>query len=257
MDPNEAIRLSVLAGEIMLSNGSETYRIEDTMRRLLISCGYENAEAFVITTGILASLTDETGATVTTIRRISRRSYNIDKIIRVNDISRGFADGTITAEQAVKKMEEIRDTPQAFSFTKIFASGIACACFTYMFGGSFPNCLNAFFTGFILQVLLIQLRKIKVSDVLVNVVGGSLISFLTLTFLNLGIGSNLDNIIIGSLMPMLPGMTMINAIRDILEGDYLSGAARVMDAFIVALALACGVGTMLKLWFHLFGGVMI
>ncbi|MCL2702893.1 MAG: threonine/serine exporter family protein [Defluviitaleaceae bacterium] len=258
MNPNEAIKLSITAGEIMLSNGAETYRVEDTMKRMLRSCGYHSSEAFVVSTGVFITVNSESGD-LTSCKRIIRRSFNVDTLIKMNDISRSFADGRLTAESAYAKMEELRTAQpiQNYTFMKLFCAGIACGCFTYLFGGGPADCLNAFFTGFILKILLIQLRKSRVSEVLCNIIGGVMISFLTLTLLNLGVGRQLDYIIIGSLMLLVPGLTLTNAVRDVLEGDYLSGSARLMDAVTVAICIATGVGTALKVWFHIFGGAYI
>jgi uncharacterized membrane protein YjjP (DUF1212 family) len=260
MNPNEAIKLSISAGEIMLSSGAETYRVEDIMRRMLHSCGYINSEAFVVSTGVFICVSTENGD-VTSFKRILKRAVNVDALIRMNEISRSFAEERITAETALAKLEELRDSrnqpTSVHGFTKLFCAAITAGCFTFLFGGSLGDCLNAFFTGFILQILLIQLRKSRVSDVLVNIIGGVMISFITLTMLNLGVGSSHDFIIIGSLMLMVPGITLTNAVRDVLGGDYLSGSVKLMDALIVAVSLATGVGTALSLWFRLFGGVMI
>lgn len=260
MNSNDAIKLSLLAGEILLSSGAETYRVEDTMRRLLINCGYIESEAFVVSTGVFASITGTgEGKSRTAVKRISKRTYDIERIIKVNDISRNFAEGKILIEGAISALEEVKSGAKIvnYPFVKIFASGMTCGCFTFMFGGSLPDCVNAFFTGIILQILTQQLNKIKVADALVNIIGGAVISFLALTFLNFGVGETLDYIIIGSLMLLVPGVTIVNAIRDVLEGDYLSGSSRIMDALIIALSIACGVGVALKIWFQIFGGVII
>lgn len=53
---------------------------------------------------------------------------------------------------------------------------------------------------------------------------------------------NMDTVMIGSFMPLVPGMAITNAVRDTLRGDYLSGGARVMEAFLKALGIAIGIG---------------
>jgi len=75
--------------------------------------------------------------------------------------------------------------------------------------------------------------------------------------LNLGLGNNINSIIIGTIMPLVPGISLTNAIRDILEGDFLSGSARILDAILIAVAIATGVGTVMNLWYGAFGGVII
>ena len=256
--------MSILAGEIMLANGAETYRIEDVMRRVLRSCGYANAEAFAVSTVVHANMNNEEGE-FTGFRVVSGRRLNLGVLIKMNDLSRSFAEGRITPQETLKAMQELQREQKHpatnSSFTKLFAAGAACAGFTYLFGGGFLDCLNAFFTGFILQILLLQLRKYNVNEVLVHIIGGGMISFLVLSLVNLGISGGLDMshdyIIIGSLMIMVPGVTLTNAVRDVFAGDYLSGSVRLLDALVVAISLAVGVGSVMLLWFRIFGGVFI
>lgn len=54
---------------------------------------------------------------------------------------------------------------------------------------------------------------------------------------------DMDIVIISSIMPLVPGVAITHAIRDTLQGDYLSGAARILEAFMTATAIALGVGT--------------
>ena len=55
-------------------------------------------------------------------------------------------------------------------------------------------------------------------------------------------------------MPLVPGLAITNAIRDIIAGDYLSGGARLFDAVVVALAT--GAGSVMYIFGHMTGGVM-
>ena len=54
--------------------------------------------------------------------------------------------------------------------------------------------------------------------------------------------ANSDVMIISSIMPLVPGVTFTTAIRDVLNGDYSAGTARILEASVIALAVAAGVG---------------
>ncbi len=62
-------------------------------------------------------------------------------------------------------------------------------------------------------------------------------------------------IIIGSIMPLVPGVAFTNAIRDTIEGNLVSGVSRAVEALIVAASIATGVGVILKLYYTIHGGV--
>ena len=69
-----------------------------------------------------------------------------------------------------------------------------------------------------------------------------------------GFGKHLNYMIIGSIMPLVPGVPFTNAIRDIADGDYISGAVRMLDALLVFLCIAIGVGMGIAVMSRLTGG---
>ncbi len=68
---------------------------------------------------------------------------------------------------------------------------------------------------------------------------------------HLGLAEHLDIVIISSIMLLVPGLAITNAIRDTVSGDLLSGISRTVEAFLVAVAIAIGSGTI----FMLLGGL--
>lgn len=256
MNPNEALNFAIVAGEIMLSSGAETYRVEDTIIRILNSCGFMEAEAFAASTGIFATISDSGGSPVTILRRVKRRVINFEKITLVNDISRGLAEGKLTLDEAMKQLESVNSAHSYSRWVQCLASLAACFCFTYLAGGELPDCVNAALTGFLVQGIIIWLRRRKVVSLLTNFAGGMAIALFALTLNRLGLGSNINTAIIGSIMPLVPGVSFTNAVRDVFEGDYLSGGAGIMDAFITGVGIAAGVGSVLQLWYLLLGGAL-
>lgn len=255
MDSRQLLNLALTAGEIMLASGAETYRVEDTMKRILQASGCENADAFVTATGIFAGF-NEIDKPVAMLRRVKTRSFNMEKIAMVNGLSRKIADGQIPIERAAAELEKIRAKPVYPLVLRVAASGICCLSFCYMFGGGVLDCACAFVTGVLVYLLYNLLNKGRVSGFIVNVVCGAVICACALAafagFGDVAVGK----VIVGSIMPLVPGLALTNAIRDILEGDYLSGAARMLDAVVTALAIAAGVGFVLKLWFF-WGGAPV
>lgn len=90
-----------------------------------------------------------------------------------------------------------------------------------------------------------------------NISGGMLITvFCTLAYLS-GAGGHLNFMIIGSIMPLIPGVPFTNAIRDVANGDYISGAVRMLDALLVFFCIAIGVGMGITVMGWLTGGVAL
>lgn len=63
--------------------------------------------------------------------------------------------------------------------------------------------------------------------------------------------------IIGSIMPLIPGVAFVNAIRDIADSDFLSGTVRMIDALLVFVYIAIGVGITLSIYNNMLGGLAL
>ncbi len=251
----QAMSLAIKSGELMLTNGAETYRTEDTMLRLINKCGFEG-ETFVTVTGIFVSVKQEHGESITFLKRVKKRTNNYYKVVRTNDLSRNFVDDRISYEEAEKELKLITESPTPYPLLlKIVVSGIACGSFSLLLGAGLTDCLNALIVGVCCQFIVIKMRK--VSPILVDIIGGAIITIIAIMLMVLGLGNNLDKIIIGSIMPMLPGIAFTNSIRDIMDGDLLSGASRLLEALLCAIGLATGVGIILQLWIYFGGGYLI
>lgn len=254
---DKALNLIILAGEIMLSSGAETYRIEETMQKMAESFGFEIAETFVTTTGIFATIGMSEETTVTMVKRVKQRTIHLGKVSEVNSLSRKMASDKLPVETVYEELMNIKNLPSYSKRTMTISVSVACFCTCYMFGGSIRDCLNAAANGFILYQFLDYAGRHNMSKILTNIFGAGIVATSTLMLINLQLSSNIDTVIIGSIIPLVPGVALTNAIRDILGGDFLSGTSRIVDAIIVAICIATGVGSVFQFWYFLFGGLII
>ena len=66
-----------------------------------------------------------------------------------------------------------------------------------------------------------------------------------------------DKIVIGDIMPLVPGIALTTSIRDFFNGDYLSGTIHMIDAVLTAFSIAVGVGTIITLYQLFTGGALL
>ena len=100
------------AGEIMLISGAEIARIEGTIHYILGCCQDRNAQTMVFSTGIFVSLDSPEGEALTLVRRVEARSTNLNRIYRVNEVSRKLCGGLMSPKEAYRELEEIKDSCQ-------------------------------------------------------------------------------------------------------------------------------------------------
>ena len=93
-----------------------------------------------------------------------------------------------------------------------------------------------------LQIFLIASDRHLESKFITNILGSGIVTFLSLIVLSAGIPILQDKVVIGDIMPLVPGIALTTSIRDFFNGDYLSGAIHMIDAILTAFSIAVGVG---------------
>lgn len=255
MDIDKILHLAGEAGKIILENGGETYRVEETILRICNAFGITEAESFVTPTGIMISVTYKYGQTISLVKRIKSRTVNLEKISKVNDLSRSIKDKGLTSEDVKERLKKINATKRYKDSTIILSACLVASFFTLLFGGSFHDFIVSFFIGGIIKYISLILGKVELNEFFINVLGGAIAAFLALTSVNFNLANQVDKVIIGSIMLLVPGLAITNAIRDTIAGDLLAGISRAVEAFLIAVAIAVGTGMVLRLWIIYIGGI--
>nr|WP_300005736.1 threonine/serine exporter family protein [Tissierella sp.] len=239
--------LALFAGKTMLSNGAETYRVEDTMIRICNSKeNVQEVDSFVTQTGIFLTL-EYKGDVFTYFKRIKNVDINLNIINLVNDFSRKFVNKNITLEQGMKDLEAINNVRGYPKYLKLFSGSYVSGFFSLMFGGTYQDFFASFLASLLSLLILDKLSKYNLTFFIDRFLGAFLTSLFAYITVKTGLGVHLDKIIIGSIMYLLPGVSITNSIRDTMSGDSLSGLSKGMEAILSALAIAFGVGIVLNL----------
>lgn len=252
------LKLVTLAGQIMLENGAETYRVEDTMERICSADNIRRVDTFVTPTGMFVCIETLDEQYLTTIKRVKTRITNLSKIYEVNNVSRKLVNKEITLQQALLELEKINNDPSADVLRSTFAAGFSSGFFALLLGGTLWDGMIALFCGAIIKLFDITASSIQISSYfLVNLIGGAFSALVAVIFSDIIPVGTIYGIIIGSIMPLVPGIAFTGAIRDMIYGDLVSGTARAVEALLIAIAIAAGVGIVLKIWYLVQGGMLL
>lgn len=240
MDKNTAIiKVSMLAGKIMLQSGAETHRVEDTMNRIARAFGAKEVQCFATPTGIHFSISM---TKPTNFMRISERATDLHKIAVVNDISREIAEGSLEIKEALTELQQVEKTKLTFSsWIQIVAAALVSGSFTIMFGGTWPDFIPAFITGGIGYMIMLAVERFVGIRFIADFFASIFIGVLAVLFINKNLGVEIDKIIIGAVMPLVPGLPITNAIRDMMSGHLVAGVSKGVEALLTAFAIGAGV----------------
>ncbi len=245
MDKKEEYKLLIdtatLAGKLMLENGAEIYRVEDTIRRMLAVSGLKTGESYVTNTGIMVNLDDPSVDSMTVIRRISSRNMDLNMISLVNNISREFCAGNMDLKEAFHELKHLDGRQYSKLMIDLSIVGVA-GFFALVFGGGFRDAITAGVDGALIALMLRFSKRLRlngfIETVLCSVVLAAGAVLMAETFGHI----SSDKVIISAIMPIVPGAAFTTAIRDILQGDYVAGGAKALEAFVKVAAIVVGVG---------------
>lgn len=236
----------ILAGKILMENGAEMHRVEDTMNRIL-DTKHRDGESvsFVIPTGIFVS--SRYGKNTKMIRIVKRRT-NLQQISNVNSLSRQFSQGLIDTNTFYDEVVALDKELEPYSTAlQVFAAGLMSAFMTLIFQGSPQDLMITFFISSIGYALfLLTSKKINarfVQEFIATFTMGLLAGF----FSNLHLIHQFDTVIIGCIIVLVPGIPIMNSIRDFLVGNTISGTVFMLEAFLVAGMI--GAGAMASFYF--------
>ncbi len=235
-EQNRIMELAYEAGAILLENGAEISRVDETMRRIAGHYGVDDENFFVLSNGIMA-----TAKGFARTKFIPIKGASLDKVVAVNQLSREVSEGKCDLEQLESRLKSIRAMRPKPAWEQIAASAFGSAAFCIIFGGGFADSIAAFVAGLVLWVYMLFVGYRHLSRIAGAITGGLLATLLCGVMFRLGLGTHLSNMIIGAIIPLIPGVPFTNGIRDLAHEDYIAGVTRLLDALLTFFCISMGV----------------
>lgn len=252
MNINKLLKFSSDAGKLMLQSGGETYRVEETVSRICQSFDVDEVEVFASPTAVMISILFN-GEIHSIVKRINYRGIDLNMVHNINSLSREIYQHRLSIDICEKKLKDICKS-NCYPLSKtLFFAGIATSTFTILFDGKIREFLCAFFIGVLTKLISITLQKYNLNDFFLNIICGSFVATSSIICLHFGIINELNKLIAGSIMLLVPGLALTNSIRDLLDGQLVSGLTRAAEAFFIGLSAAIGTGSILRIYLRLGG----
>ena len=227
-------------GEQMLISGAEAGRVETAIRYICTAYGCVRTDVFTITSSIVVSVAAADGSRVTQTRRITGTHTDLTRLHRLNNLSRDICANVPDYAYVRAQLEEICENKTFPLWLEALASALIGGSFAVFFGGSLIDGLVAAALGFGLRYCTWILQHVAMNQIFVNVVASFLLSVSAILLVRTGLGQDVNKIIIGNIMLLIPGIALTNSLRDMISGDIMTGFLRFFDAVLVAAAIAAG-----------------
>jgi uncharacterized membrane protein YjjP (DUF1212 family) len=166
----------------------------------------------------------------------------LKKVALVNSISRKISSGEVNLKEALEQLNEIDSLNLSFPIMiQVAAASLASGCFMIMFNGGWNDFIPAMISGGIGYFAFVYFHRFVPIRFFSEFLASFLIGFLSFLFVKIGLGHQLDKIIIGSVMSLVPGLLVTNAVRDLMAGHLVSGLSKGAEAFLTAFAIGSGI----------------
>lgn len=240
MEPEQLLTCALDIGEQMLISGAEIGRVEDSVRHICTAYGCGRTDVFTITSSIVVSVEDGQRRVFTQSRRITSTHTDLTRLDRLNALSRHICRAKPDYETVQADIRRICSAKTYPLWLEALVSGLIAGAFAVFFGGNWEDALAAAPIGIALRYTTWLLQKARMNAIFTNVVASFLMSFAAIGLTRLGLGQDVNMIIIGNIMLLIPGIALTNSLRDMISGDIMSGMLRFFDAILVAAAIAAG-----------------
>ncbi|MBQ8214994.1 MAG: threonine/serine exporter family protein [Clostridia bacterium] len=241
-DPDEVLTVALDLCESMLECGAEVHRVEDTAERICRAYGAKRVEIFAMTSLITATIVMENGEKSTQVRRVYGSANQLYKIEKLNALSRTICRDTPKPSRILEQIASINRKQTYPTWLRYVGGFIGTVGFSLFFGGNLWDVLICGLIGLI--VCLLDFNRPKyINQIVYTVFVSAVASFLSWLATSLCadyITVHLSTINISIIMLLIPGLALGNAVRDLLCGELVSGAVKMLQCVLIAAAIATG-----------------
>lgn len=240
MDHDKLLMLGTDLGCLLMTSGAEIFRVEESMARLLSAYGIE-PQVFAIPSCIILSITTPQGRPITRMCRIPAHGTDIELLEQCNDLCRRLCREPIDLDEALAQVAALKHHREYPCPVVLLSYSIASAFFALFFGGTWLDGVGAALCGLAIGACLTFGQRFTGPNAFFRTaVCAAVAAALALVLVPLGLGDRAESVTVGSLMVLVPGMALTNAMREIMAGDVISGVNRTAEVILLATAIALG-----------------
>lgn len=227
-------------GEQILMSGGEAGRVEDTIARMGAAYGFRKTDVFTITSSIIVTVEDSFGNYFTQTRRVRQTATDMERVRLCNELSRRICRSPLPEKELraeIEKLSEIRGYPLLMRY---LGYGLIASCMAVFFGGDLMDFAAAALMGPVVLFIFEIGKKAEIQNFMVYFLDAFIVGLLIYLLLLCGIGHHYDKIAMGNIMLLISGVALTTAVRDMINGDTITGLLGLMNALLQAASIALG-----------------
>lgn len=237
----DIVDLALWAGQLLIENGAESRRVEETVRILGMGLGCDWGSVLVSHNAIMTTHISG-GEFRTKIRQVTQGGVNMSVIEAISHLIHRIEEGQYDRLKVRAELERISQMPRPYSrLVTVLAVGLACAAFSRLFGGNWlifaVTWISASVAMFVRQELARWYFNPLLAVIITAFVAGGLGGLFNRVF---RFDHLAEPVLAASVLLLVPGVPFINSVEDLIKGYTVIGLARGATAGLIILAIALG-----------------
>ncbi len=246
---DKVLSVAIDVGSELLSSGCPVGRVEMAVEFMCKSFGAAEVNVFAIPSMILAGVKLSDGSEITQMKRIYSLSNNFARMTAFNQLSRDISGKKYTVEEAATMVANLKGVNKTDKLVSAISGGIGAGCFTIFYGGSLLDAVPAALIGGFMAFLVCILSRLAFNGYartfILSLIGGLGSIALCAVMAIIGLDMHVSTVMMGTIMIVIPGLLICNAIRDLFSGDIYSGSFELLSGILTTLAIVAGYGVAL------------
>ncbi|MBR5792454.1 MAG: threonine/serine exporter family protein [Ruminiclostridium sp.] len=239
LERESLVEYTLNIGRQMMECGAEAWRAENTMARILRAYELEVLDAHCLATQTAVTVKGKDGSHYTSTCMVlpDKTGTNLRRLEDINAAARYICDVVPPLKELPKAQDH---SGPRWSWGELAGYLLGSGAFAVFFGGTVVDGLVSSAVGFVIY-LMEQFRRVhRQHRTIYTLVACFLSGILARLVCGLDLGLNLDMIVIGDIMLFIPGLYLVNGVRELFYTDILTGIYRMTEAFLGAGAIAAG-----------------
>lgn len=255
----DALRVTLRLGVAMLRNGTSSYRADLAMTRMAKALGVERVENYITPTGIISSVYSGREHR-TQVERVPNLSVDLNRVTELELLSRHLS-ADVTPQALNAALDRIDGLRPGFSrVVVILMVGVACGALAAILNGGPIEFIAAFCGATAAQIVRFKMIDARFRPIPISVVCAAIATLISYGIIRLAQPVFLPLLVqwgfhlpspragvVASVLLLVPGVSLVTSVLDIVRFDLVSGVARGIYAFTLIICIALGMLMVLSL----------
>ncbi len=238
---SEIVSFCVNLSRQMIISGANLERVQLAINIICRAYNLRDVSIFMLSTHISLSAADQYGNYASRQASIPPAGINLERLKSLNQLSYKVAEITPAAKVLGQMLDRACNVKSYSDIIVLLGRILAMSCLCFMFGGSFLDLIPVACVTALIHCMIIISERTGLDRIVINILTMFTAASFAELFVYGGLGNNLAVVLITVSMIVIPGIPLVNAMRNLLCGQEINGILQMLKIFVETMALGLGI----------------